>query len=60
MVANSSTLQDQSWYTDSGGSHHCTPDNSNLQHSMDYQGQEQATHQVLLKGIAIKGMYKFE
>ncbi|MED6113648.1 hypothetical protein PIB30_072814 [Stylosanthes scabra] len=41
MIANPSTLSDQSWYADSGASHHCTPDNSNLQHSLDYQGQEQ-------------------
>ncbi|MED6223787.1 hypothetical protein PIB30_077520 [Stylosanthes scabra] len=40
MIANPSTLNDQSWYADSGASHHCTPDVTNLQHSTDYHGQE--------------------
>ncbi|MED6138510.1 NADH dehydrogenase subunit 2 [Stylosanthes scabra] len=40
MIANPSTLNDQSWYADSGASHHCTPDASNLHHSTNYQGQE--------------------
>ncbi|MED6161322.1 hypothetical protein PIB30_059661 [Stylosanthes scabra] len=41
MIANPKTLSYQSWYADSGASHHCTADNTNLQYSLDYQGQEQ-------------------
>ncbi|MED6207806.1 hypothetical protein PIB30_039090 [Stylosanthes scabra] len=60
MIANPNTIQDQAWYADSGASHHCTPVVSNLQQSSDYQGQEQDTHKVILKGLALKGMYRFE
>ncbi|MED6155448.1 hypothetical protein PIB30_005300 [Stylosanthes scabra] len=43
-------IQDQSWYADSGASHHCIPDSSNLQYSQIIMD----THKVLLKAMQKK------
>ncbi|XP_020972883.1 uncharacterized protein LOC110269414 [Arachis ipaensis] len=41
LLATPITMVDPSWYADSGASHHCTPDQSNLEQSQEYHGQYQ-------------------
>ena len=40
-LASSETVADDSWYPDSGATHHLTPDGSNLASSSSYTGSEQ-------------------
>lgn len=38
MVANQSPIGDQTWYSDTGASHHVTSDLANLSINSEYQG----------------------